>query len=385
MRIKLFLMLTILFVFAVSASAQGGPPPMPDLGEGVVIAEGLNGPQGLYVDSEGSVYVIDSGLGGEETTEFFNPNTGEIVPSTYGNTTRIVKISMDGEQEVIAMLPSVAVGEGEDFIGGARLTESDGTLYATVGAWIIGQGEEVTVPFYSQVVAITDGEAETVADLWAFELENNPDETINVESHPYGITAGPDGMLYVTEAAGNALVSVDPESGEVTLVAAFDPLPGVFPNPLRNNELLADPVPTNVAFDDEGNLFVSLLSGAPFVPGTAKVVQVSEDGEVTDFATGLTMLTDLKLGPDGNLYATSFNVFAQEGPVFNSGSVIRILEDGTAEVVVAGLPFVTAVAFDADGNGYVAINGAAIPGIGMVVRYDGLTEMEGQPLPEMGA
>jgi len=90
------------------------------------------------------------------------------------------------------------------------------------------------------------------------------------------------------------------------------------------------------------------------------------------------------MGPDGNLYVVSFGMFTEEGPVFNSGYVARILPDGTPEIVIDGLPFVTAITFDADGNGYVAINGAPIPEAGMVVFYEGLTDMEGSPLPEFG-
>ncbi|MBZ0296739.1 MAG: ScyD/ScyE family protein, partial [Anaerolineae bacterium] len=128
-------------------------------------------------------------------------------------------------------------------------------------------------------------------------------------------------------------------------------------------------------------MFVSLLSGAPFIPGSSKVVQVT-DGEVSDFATGLTMITDLEVGPDGNLYATSFGMFTEEGPVPNSGSILRILPDGTSEVVVDGLPFAGGLAIDADGNGYVAINSLPIPGAGMVVYYEGLTGMEGHAAME---
>jgi hypothetical protein len=168
-------------------------------------------------------------------------------------------------------------------------------------------------------------------------------------------------------------------------VVGFEGISGVFPSQTRGGELIADPVPTGVVVNEDGSAFVSFLSGAPFVPGSAKVVQVSAEGEVSDYATGLTMLTDLTRGPDGNLYAVSFGMFTQEGPVFNSGAIIRILEDGSSEIVVDGLPFATGIALDADGNGYVTINGIAIPQAGMVVRYDGLTEMEGTPVPQMGS
>jgi sugar lactone lactonase YvrE len=104
---------------------------------------------------------------------------------------------------------------------------------------------------------------------------------------------------------------------------------------------------------------------------------------MSDFATGLTMLTDLTMGPDGNFYTTQFAIFGQRGPEPNSGAVLRVTPEGEISVVLAGLPNVTAVAFDADGNGYVAINGANPPGVpdglGAVVYYEGLTDYEGMP------
>lgn len=380
MHRKILLLMTVLLLLGAPILAQEGPPP-PDLGEGQIVLAELNGPQGLHIDADGNLWVVDSGFGGEEEVDYINPNTLQLDEATFGTTSRIFRLAMDSAPEAIAFLPSAAVGE--DFIGGARLVELDGTVYVTVGVWQINAGEEVTLPLQAQVVRIEDGAGVTVADLWAHELENNPDETTNVESHPYGITAGPDGLLYVADAAANALISVDPETGETATVAVFEGLPGVFPSPYRDGELLTDPVPTAVVFGEDGTAYVSLLSGAPFIPGSAKVMQVSADGEVSDFATGFTMLTDLKMGPDGNMYAVSFGMFTEEGPVFNSGSIVRIMPDGSAEVLVEGLPFATAIALDADGNGYVTINGIAIPNAGMVVRYEGLTEMEGTPLAAM--
>ena len=379
MRIKILIVLLLICLTALPVIAQG-PPPMPEL-TGEIIIEGLNGPQGLFVDGEGALWVIDSGVGGDEAVQTFDPATLEQADALLGNTAQILRWTMDGGSAVFANLPSIVVGE--DALGGARLTALNGQVYATVGGWHISGGEAVTLPNQAQVVTVLDGEISTVADLWAHELAENPDGTGNLESHPYGITAGADGMLYVTDAAANALLSVDPASGAITTVAVFDGLPGVFPSPYRNNELITDPVPTAPVIDSEGRIFVSLPSGAPFIPGSAKVVEVAADGTVTDFAPGQTMLTDLKLGPDGNLYAVSFGMFTEEGPVFNSGSVIRIHSDGTSEVVIEGLPFATAIALDAEGNGYVAINGVAIPQAGMVVYYEGLTSMEGHA-PAMG-
>lgn len=381
MHIKV-LFAMVLLVLPFSVSAQDAPP-MPEI-DGEIVVEGLNGPQGLLVDSEGNLWISENGLGGEEEIEFFNVNTYATETGTLGESARVIRVAPDGTQETIATLPSVAVGM--DILGGGRFAEVDGTIYFTHGIWAEFLGDERTVDFFSSVMSIVDGELTEVTNTWDIENAENPDGYNLRETHPYGMATGPDGLLYIADAAGNSLLTVDPATGEMAVVTNFEALPGVFPNPVINNELLAQAVPTAVTFDGEGTTYVSYLSGAPFVPGSAKVVTVSADGEVADFALGLTMLTDLKFGPDGNFYATQFGIFGPQGPEPNSGAVIRIMPDGTSEVVVAGLPAVTAIAFDAEGGAYVAINGLNPPGIpvpGMVVYYADMLERDGMPMPEM--
>jgi len=382
---KVILLLMIFSLALVTAAQDDGPPPMPEI-DGDIIVEGLNGPQGLFVDSEGTLWIAENGTGGDEEITFFNVNTYEEEPGFVGESARLIRVAPDGNQETVVTLPSVTAGA--DRLGAARIAELDGTIYVSYGIWAQFMGDEVTVPYFGTIIKLgEDDEVMEVADIWAYENEENPDGIDLRETHPYGIAFGPDNMLYVADAAGNSLLSVDVESGEVSTVTAFEPLPGVFPNPVMDNQMLAQAVPTSVVFDDEGTLYVSYLSGAPFVPGTAKVVTVGEDGTVEDFAPGLTMLTDLEYGPDGNFYATQFAIFGQTGPQPNSGAVIRILPDGTSEMVIGGLPNVTAITFDENGNGYVAINGANPPqapdGLGMVVYYEDLVSRDGMPMPEM--
>ncbi len=141
-------------------------------------------------------------------------------------------------------------------------------------------------------------------------------------------------------------------------------------------------MPTGIVFDDEGTAYVSLLPGFPFIPGSTKVVTVDADGNAADFATGLTMLTDLRMGPDGNLYAVQIGVFGEQGPIPNSGAIIRVLEGDASEVVVSGLSFPTSVDFDADGNAYVTTNGVGAPGSGEVVMVHSLVDLPGMPVAE---
>lgn len=369
----LVLMTLVLFVFPGVVMAD---PPSQDIEGGTVIASGFNGPQGITLDAEGNLWVIDSGLGGEEEVQYISMETGQPVTTKMGPTARIVKVAPDGGQTDVATLPSL-VASATETIGGARLVWLDGVLYATSGGWVGGVGEPPDL--IAAVVRLSDGEVTEVADLWAYEEANNPDGHI-LESHPYGITAGPDGWLWIANAGANTLMRVNPQSGEIQNVATFDGLPGPVANPARNNAMEADPVPTAVAFDEMGNAYVSLLSGYPFVPGSAKVLLVTPEGTISDYATGLTMLTDLQRGPDGELYAVEFGMFAEQGPVPNAGAVVRIRAGEASEVLVSGLPFPTALTFDSDGNGYLTINGVGAPGSGAVVRFDQLIDRQGEPV-----
>jgi len=289
----------------------------------------------------------------------------------------VVVVASDGSQTVAASLPSILVGQ--EATGGARLALLDGTVYATSGIWL-GVVSDEALPNSAAVVKIADGAATEVARVWELEKSQNPDPNI-LDSHPYGITAGPDGSLYVADAGGNSLIKVDPTSGQTDLVTVFGGLPGPFPNPNRGGAMETDPVPTAVAFDGDGNIYVSLLPGFPFLPGSAKVVKVTADGQVSDYATGLTMVTDLRSGPDGLLYAVQMGQFTEQGPVPNSGAIVRIGEGDTSETIISGLSFPTSIDFTAEGDAYVSTNGVGAPGSGELVLFEGVTSMEGQEAP----
>ena len=329
------------------------------------VMSGLNGPQGVLVTADGSVWVIDMGVGGDEKVRLPNPMTGEMADYQFGETAQIVRLDSDGTQSAVAKLPSLYVGPG-DGAGGARLAVLDGTVYATIGALSADP-----LPMMASVVRIEDGRAVELTNTWAFESSHNPDG-LHLESNPYALAVGPHRSLWVTDAAGNALLKIDPATGQIEVAAVFKGVPSHIPHPSRGGAMETDPVPTGVAFDEDGNTYVSLLPGFPFVPGSGKVVRVASDGEVTDYATGLTMLTDLRTGPDGYLYAVSIGRFTEQGPVPNTGAVIRVREGTASEEVLSGLSFPTSIDFSASGDAYVTINGIGEPGTGQVVMYQGL-------------
>ena len=379
MRNRLLMVVSLVFILALTllpfagiSSAQGG---------GTTVATGLNGPMGVLVAPDGSVWVIDSGTGGETEVPGVNPQTGEAITATLGNTAQVIQIAPSGAQTVTVNLPSLL--QGMEATGGARLALLNDTLYATTGVWLEDAGSEA--PPNIAIVAKIDGDQVTeVANLWNLERDQNPGGFIQ-EAHPYGLAAGPDGNLWVADAGANDLLKIDPATGQVEVVAVFDGVPSPLPNEARDGAMESDPVPTGVAFGQDGNAYVSFLPGFPFLPGSAKVVKVTLDGQVSDYATGLTMLTDLRAGPDGNLYAVQIGQFTEQGPTPNSGAIIRIQEGEASEVVLSDLSFPTSIDFNAAGDAYVTINGMGAPGSGEGVMYSGLTSQEGTPMSSAAA
>jgi len=338
-----------------------------------VIADGLNGPMGLLLDDDGNLFVVDSGIGGDQTFTTTDPESGSEVTVSVGNSSRIVEIVPDGTQTEVANLPSVL--EGGEASGGNRLALLDGVLYATSGGW--QEGLPMDRP--SQIAAVVsvgkDGTVDEVANTWDTEVAQNPDGFVK-EAHPYGLAAGPDGLLWVADAGANDVLTVDPESGEVKVVATIDGITGPVPNSARGDAMEEDPVPTGIVPTKDGGAFVSLLSGFPFVPGSSKIVAISSEGDVSDYATGLTMITDLRMGPDGDLYAVQIGEFTAQGPKLNSGAIWHIHEGDASEVVYSGLSFPTSLAFTKDGDAYITVNGTGEPGSGQVILVPGLTGMK---------
>ncbi len=355
------------------------PPPKPIPAAGEIIATGLNYPQGVLLAPGGTLYIGDFGTAGDTvlgTIPANPPAQPDPIDIKIGNTARILEVAADGTQSVLTTLPSVFLGQ--EPVGAGKLAFVGGELYTVNGDWSvpdIARPEQV-----SALLKISAGTVGEVASTWALEKAENPYPG-PVDSHPYGLTAGPDGNLWIADAGGNDLLKYDLEAKELSVVSVFAPIPN--DNPPAGTPPVSEPVPTAVAFDADGTPYVSLLTGFPFTSGAAKVLQIAADGTFSDYATGLSSLTDLVTGPDGNLYAVSLGdySFASGAPTPQpgTGSVIRIKPGGVKETVLSGLDTPTAVAFNAKGDAFIVVNGAAAPGTGQVLRYDGLSEYPAKP------
>jgi hypothetical protein len=190
----------------------------------------------------------------------------------------------------------------------------------------------------------------------AYEAAYNPDGGA-VDSNPYGLLAEPGG-LFVTDAGGNDLLQVLP-TGSVSHLATFAPTAA--PPPF----LQAEAVPTAVEWGPDGALYVSMLTGVPFLAGAAAIYRVVPGSPPRMHEGGFKAITDFTWGPDGSLYVLEY----ASSPVFfaGPGRLIRVAPGGSRTIVTTALTNPTSVAAGPDGAIYVS-NKGNLAGVGEVLR-----------------
>jgi hypothetical protein len=368
----------------VRVAAQGATPVA---APGTVIAEGLWNPKFLAFADDGTLYVTESGVGGDEPFVFGGPPEATPItaegtpaagepPATRGFTGQVSAIAPDGTVTVVASeLASYSIG-----VGPSGITVQDGMVFFAIGGSAVLAGIEPLAG--ENTVNRLDpatGELTELAEFNTYEVENNPDGT-DVNPNLYGLSSGDtDGRLTVNDAGSNTIFSVDPETGEFTLRGVVPDL-NVLTEKLEGGGHTDDParqpVPTGGAFNGGGVYHTALLSEAWPEDGPS-VLKVDGDGLFATFTpvvSGLSMVTDVEVGPDGQLYFCQlFDSLDSGAPI---GSVHRAnTADGTHEPVAEGLVMPHGITFDGDGNLYVTTQVLmSAPGApaGQVVRIDGI-------------
>lgn len=348
-----------------------------------VLLTGLADPRFVVVDGS-DVYFSESGTGGDEPVILppgeGTPEAADPVSFT-GSTGKVSKLSADGTvTEVASGLRSYTFGAAGEIVGPAGIAlDGNGSLYVSVGApgpYIADlprHGDEGVVI----KVDLESGEQEIIADLLQWELDNNPDPA-TIDSNLYGM-AYSDGVLYVADSGGNALLSVNTETREVATFAVTGGLEAEFlpesGNPLRGGAREIDSVPGGVEIGPDGRIYISYITGGPFPPGIAPIDAFSVDGTKETAATGLTMTGDIAFASDGMLYASIVSTdLINQGP----GQVVRVEANGGLTVIIDGLVMTAGIAFDADDNLYVVNKSSIVPGGGELVKYTGVTKVPAQ-------
>jgi hypothetical protein len=298
----------IALLLIIAASVACSSEPARDDG---IVADGLTSPRGLALDEDGNLLIAEPGGG------------------------RVLKVKSNGDVSSFATgLPfSVKTGpEAAYRAGPSAISLLDGEVYVIVGEFI---GDESARLF--RITGKTEYEAVTpVTDGWA-PLDNR-------FSNPYDIINAPEvnGWI-VSDPGGNSIRAVGMD-GSIYDYAVFENF--IAPNQASPIEM----VPTGIVRGADGAVYVGVLTGYPYPTGEATVWRLEDlnadgdamdEGEVEEYLTGLTAITDITFGPDGTLYIAEFSVDTEtvlEGGDFSANAVVdpgRVLSwDGTELKVI---------------------------------------------------
>jgi sugar lactone lactonase YvrE len=318
-----------------------------------VVATGLNNPRDLAFGPDGALYIAEAG--------FNDPSVAPTGNFTFMSNGSVTRLFGGMQTRVMAGLPSLYNAELRNVSGPQGIVfDTSGTGYLALG---LGADPAVRPAgsLYGHVFSLGQD-----FDVAGYEAINNPDGG-PLDSNPFHLAAGPDGLL-VTDAGGNALLNLAPD-GAISTVA-------VFPNRFIGGPVLtSNAVPTGIAVAPDGTIYVSQLTGFPFTEGEAQIFSIAPGSSTpTVFATGFTNLTDLAFGPDGNLYALSIdtnNIIEPGG----SGAIYRVSSSGMSENIFSGLVGPTGLTFGSDGALYVTNFSNSIEGgLGQVIRVSEVPE-----------
>jgi glucose/arabinose dehydrogenase len=343
--------------------AFGRAPAATAAGAVTVVMSGLNSPKQLAFGPEGALYVAESGTGAENGPSI--PAGDRGAPAFYSGTGSVSRLWKGAQERVVTGLPSLAAGGGNVTGPQDVAFQGRGNMYVTIGlgadpALRAGLGV-LARGFGTLIVVRPNGQWEVAADIGGYEASANPDGGLE-DTNPYGVLAE-GGRQIVADAGGNSLVAVAP-NGALSTLAVFPSfqIPAGSPFSAFGS---SQAVPTEVERGPDGALYVSTLTGVPFLPGMAVIYRVTPGAAPTVYRGGFTAITDFAFGPDGSLYVVQF----ASGPFLNGpGSVVRVSADGTARTtLLGGLVAPTGIAVGADGAVYVTNKGFLV-GAGEVLR-----------------
>jgi hypothetical protein len=342
-----------------------------------VVADGLNAPRSLSFAHNGALYVAEAGSGGPAGEDCITSPTG---PVCFGRTGSVTRIKHHSQRRVLEHLPSLAGEGGAEPLGPSDIVvDRHGRFVLSIGAGVeagarakLGRAGRMLGTWVTGRVG--KHRMRVLADLAAFEARTNLDHSPGTDSDPTGITLTRHGVVGTDSGANTLLrgkLRHHHRHGHHGAKRAHLHALAVFGTPDGSPQA----VPTSVVAGPHHALYVSQLTGFPFVENSAKIFRLKPGHRPTVYATGLTNVTDLAWS-HGRLYAVQLaskglldpttGFPAPSGPV---GSLVRVHRgDNSTEDTVAGdLPSPYGVAIR-HGHAYVSTCTLCGVGKGQVMR-----------------
>ncbi|MEO6650903.1 MAG: ScyD/ScyE family protein [Chitinophagaceae bacterium] len=292
------LYMTLIVSIVMLASSCKKNPPESKL-KITILAAGLKNPIGVELYKNGGVLVAEGGTG--------------------NNDGKVVLITPDGKKaDLITGFPSL-IFEGDEPDGPTHLLLSDGVLY------VLGTGRKM---YKVNAFALKPGAPLKASDL---SVENIGAFVLGqgfLDSHPYGIVAGPGGDLYIADAGANAII----HRGKTGTLSILAKVPGI-PNPTPVGPPQIESVPTGIIYDGQ-NFFATTLLGFPFPPGKSLIYKISPAGMVSVFQQGFTSLVDIAAGGSLGRLVLGHGTFGTMGFAPNSGTLTWA--NGSSATLLAG-------------------------------------------------
>ena len=271
------------------------------------VASGLASPLGIDTDNRGNIWVTES--------------------ETVNNDGKVVVIKPNGKKydAVVNLSAFVNKNSGQPQ-GTSHILLDGGTLYILSGNFLYMADVSHFKPGDQPIDAATIPYEDVASFVYSYPFVNDAND-----SHPYNLTKGPDGDLYITDAGANAIIHRT-APGVYSILAE---IPG-FQNPTPVGPPFIQAVPTSILYDGH-NFLVTTLTGFPFLPGTAMIYKVSMSGNVSMYQSGFTMLVDQAEGNyAGHIVVQHASSFGETGFAANSGSLL-MANGSTMEEIMGGL------------------------------------------------
>lgn len=141
------------------------------------------------------------------------------------------------------------------------------------------------------------------------------------ESHPYNMTLGPDGAIYIADAAANAIIRRS-ATGQLSIVSAVPGITNSNPAGPPPGPPVIESVPTGIVFDGK-QFAISTLLGFPFPAGKALIYQMDLAGKISTFQQTFNSLIDIENDGSGNYLVLEFASFGPTGFAPKTGRLIR--------------------------------------------------------------